>query len=187
MFVCSSYTSHQIQALNRCRILHRLLFLLDIALACGKSVDPLFLLPPSQDSVSQHELSYTFPTCKPSQADWKLWQEFWGATTGTAGLLHIPLGEWLHQSHRIWNWFYCEHSDIFRRQGETITMYIRAINGSRICSRQQYCQGEEIDAIPHHCIPANVIHTPGGMVVWRSIGPLLAIPTTMDRSFWDYL
>ncbi len=67
MFVHGGYTSHQIQALNRCRISHRLLFLSDITLACGKFVDPLLLLPPSKDSVLQYESSYTFPTCKPSQ------------------------------------------------------------------------------------------------------------------------
>jgi hypothetical protein len=188
MFVRGGYTSDQIQALNRCRISHRLLFLSDITLACGKFVDPLFLLPPSKDSGSQYESSYTFPTCRPSRADWDLWQNFWGAITGTAGLLHIPLGEWIHKSHRIWYWFYCEHSDrLFQRQGDTVTTYIRAVNNSRIRSRQQYCRGKEIDVIPHHCTPANVIQTLGGVAVRRSIGPLLAIPTPTDKTFWDYL
>ena len=160
----------------------------DMTLACGKSIDPLLLLPPTQESASQHGSSYTFPICKPSEADWRLWQEFWGAATGPAGLLHISLREWLHYSHRLWSWFYCKYRDrLFHRHGETITTYIRATDHSRIRSRQQYCQEGEFDAIPQHCVPANVTHTSEGMVLRRSIGPLLAASITTEKNFWDYL
>ena len=76
MFVRGGYHSLQIEALNRCRIAHKLLFLSDMTLACGKSIDPLLLLPPTHESASQHGSSYTFPICKPSEADWRLWREF---------------------------------------------------------------------------------------------------------------
>ena len=65
--------------------------------------------------------------------------------------------------------------------------YIRATSHSRIRSRQQYCQEGEFNAIPQHCVPANVIYTSEGIVLRTSIGPPLAIPITMDRNFWDFL
>ena len=104
LFAQGGYSNNQIEALNRCRISHKLLFLSDITLASGKSIDSLLLRPPTQESMLQQKSSYTFLISKPSVADWSLWREFWAGATGPAGLLHIPLGEWLHSSHRIWGW-----------------------------------------------------------------------------------
>jgi hypothetical protein len=95
IFTRAGYHSHRLQALNRCRISHKLLFLSDMSLACGRYIDPFLLVPPPQDSATQRS-SYTFPNCRPSEADWRLWRKFWTTTTGNAGLLHIPLGEWIH-------------------------------------------------------------------------------------------
>ena len=58
-------------------------------------IDPFLLIPLSQDAATQRS-SYKFSNCRPSEADWRLWRKFWMATTGNAGLLHIPLGEWIH-------------------------------------------------------------------------------------------
>jgi hypothetical protein len=108
--LAAGYRTHSLQALNRCRLAHNLLFLSNMALACGRHIDLFLLAPPKQDSAKCRSL-YKFPNCQPSQADWKLWFKFWTAMTSNAGLLNIPLGEWIHPSHRTWQWFYCEYSD----------------------------------------------------------------------------
>ncbi len=64
--------------------------------------------------------------------------------------------------------------------------YIRATNHSRRAC-QQYSQEGEIDLIPQHCVPASFIHTSEGTVLRRSIRPPLAILTTTEDNFWDYL
>ena len=110
MFVRGGYSNERLQALNRCRISHKLIFLSDISTACGRFIDPEYILPPSQESVRNRISSYIFPTCKPSRADWALWREFWGSATGANGLLHIALGGWVHSSHSQWIWFHCAYT-----------------------------------------------------------------------------
>jgi hypothetical protein len=97
----AGYRTQQLQALNRCRLAHQLIFLSDMALACGQYIDLLLLQPPSLNPTKCCS-SYNFPNCYLSQNDWKLWLDFWMSTTGNLGLLHIPLAEWLYRSHRTW-------------------------------------------------------------------------------------
>ena len=99
-----------------------------------------------------------------------------------------PSGRMLHVSHMLWGWFYCEYSDrLFCRQGEIVLSYIRAATHSQTRSRLQYRQDGEYDAIPQHCVPANVVKTSNDMVLRRSIGPPLPASASMERTFWEYL
>jgi hypothetical protein len=43
MFWQAGYRTQQLQALNRCRLAHQLIFLSDMALACGQYIDLLLL------------------------------------------------------------------------------------------------------------------------------------------------
>ena len=95
MFWQAGYRTQQLQALNRCRLAHQLIFLLDMALACGQYIDLLLHQPPPLNPAKRCS-SYNFPNCYPSQNDWKLWLDFWMSTTGNSGLLHIPLAKWLY-------------------------------------------------------------------------------------------
>ncbi len=104
MFWQAGYQQQQLQALNRCRLAHHLIFLSDMTLACGQNLD-LFLLASPPPGSTQCRLSYVFPKLHPSQTDWKLWLDFWTSTTGNGGILHIPLGEWIHEAHRTWHWY----------------------------------------------------------------------------------
>jgi hypothetical protein len=99
----ASYTGIKLAILNRCRIANRMLFLSDITTACGKYIDCTLLGPLAPWLGPQ---TYMFPREVPSSKDWLLWSTFWMSYSGPGGLLHIPLGEWLHRSHWIWEWFY---------------------------------------------------------------------------------
>jgi hypothetical protein len=170
MFWQAGHRTHRLQALNRCRLAHNLLFLSNMALACGRHIDLFLLAPPKQDSAKCRS-SYKFPNCQPSQADWKLWFEFWTAMTGNAGLLNIPLGEWIHPSHRTWQWFYCKYSDtLFHSNGDSITTFVCSTARTRVQSRQEYHQGEDTDTLPTHCVPAHILPSPVGTILRQNTG-----------------
>jgi hypothetical protein len=100
----AGYQGAQLQALNRCRLALKLIFILDIATACGQFLDKRLLLdPPLPDG---KVLQFVFPNERPGCADWKLWYEFWTAFSGPRGCIPIPLGDWQYLTHCHWEWFY---------------------------------------------------------------------------------
>jgi hypothetical protein len=120
--------------------------------------------------------------------DWTLWLHFWTSTTGNLGLLHIPLTKWLYPSHRTWQWYYCKYNDMLYHKGKGVNAtFVQTDVCAGIRSRQEYCEEEDIDIIPRHCVPAQVLPSAGGMVIKRSIGPPLITLTTQPVTFWDHL
>ncbi len=106
---CTSYTGNKLATLNRCRIANKMFFLSDIATACTRYIDCTLLGPLVPWLHPQS--TYTFPQEVPSSKGWLLWRTFWTLYSGPGGLLHIPLGEWLHPSNRICEWFYVPTQD----------------------------------------------------------------------------
>jgi hypothetical protein len=104
IFQHAGYIGNKLVTLNRWHIINKMLFLSDIATACGRYIDCTLLGPLAPWLGPQ--LTNTFPQEVPSSKDWLLWRTFWTLYSGPGCLLHIPLGEWLHPSHRIWKWFY---------------------------------------------------------------------------------
>jgi hypothetical protein len=190
MFWQAGYKTQQLQALNRCRLAHQPIFLSDMALACGQYIDLLLLQPPPLNP-AKHCSSYNFPNCYPSQNDCKLWLDIWMSTTGNSGLLHIPLAEWLYPSHRMWQWYYYKYNNILYHKGEegdnANTTFVRTDAHARTRSQHEYYQGEDIDIIQGHCVPAQVLPSAGGTIIRRSLGPPLATLPTQLVSFWDHL
>jgi hypothetical protein len=187
MFWQAGYQQQQLQALSICRLEHHLIFLSDMTLACGQNLDLLLLAPPSPGS-AKRRLSYVFPKLHQSRTDWKLWFDFWTSTTGNRGLLYIPLGEWIHKTHRTWQWYYDKYNDIlYQKEDDTVTAFICKTACARVRSLQKYYQADDIDVLPEHCVPANVILTRDGTVHRKNIGPPLAKTTIGTKSFWTYL
>jgi hypothetical protein len=94
----AGYRGQQLQALNRCRLALRVIFLSDIATACGRFLNPTMVL----HSTPQDKLvsSFVFPNKRPSQSDWRLWTDFWTAFAGPGRSLRTPLVTWEHPTHR---------------------------------------------------------------------------------------
>jgi hypothetical protein len=103
----------------------KLLFLSDIATACGRFINiSLVLRPVTQDKGVS---AFVFPNEHPSQGDWRLWLEFWTAFAGPGWSLRNPLGTWEHPTHRRWDWFYDAREDLLihlEQDGETVAYSI---------------------------------------------------------------
>ncbi len=69
MFWIVGFQDTQIKALNLCELVHRLLFLSDIANACGRALDLTFLVPPAPDTILESRSLFMFPNEQPSRAD----------------------------------------------------------------------------------------------------------------------
>ena len=175
------------QTLNRCRLALKLLFLSDIATACGRFLNTgLVLCPTPQDKGVS---SLIFPKEVPSQSDWRLWREFWTALAGPGWSLRDPLGAWVHPTHRQWEWFYNARDDLLlhsTREG-SITAYLAPENGHRLRSRQTYHRAHSVGAIPAHVFPASVLELSDCQVLRREIGPPLAKLNPETPSFWSHL
>jgi hypothetical protein len=100
----AGYQGAQLQALNRCRLALKLIFISDIATACGQFLDKRLLLDPQLPD--RKVLQFVFPNEWPRRADWKLWYEFWTAFPGPGGSILIPLRDWQYPTHHHWEWFY---------------------------------------------------------------------------------
>jgi hypothetical protein len=109
-----------------------MLFLSDIATACCRYIDCTLLGPLAPWLGPQS--TYSFPQEVPSSKDWLLWRTFWTSYLGPRGLLHIALGEWLHPSHRIWEWFYDPTQDQLQHMksnGRTVYKLIQTKRDTR--------------------------------------------------------
>ncbi len=181
MILQAGYQQQHLHVLNRCRLAHHIIFL--STTACRHNLDLLLLTPPPP-GLRICCSSYVFPTSHPSRADWQLWLEFWMTTTGSGGLLHIPLGDWLHKTHRTWHWYYCKHNDtLYQKSENTITSITRTTARARVQSRQEYHCADDIDVLPEHCVPVDVAPTTAGTIYKRSIGPPLATTVIETVSF----
>jgi hypothetical protein len=187
LFWEAGYRGQQLQALNRCRLGLKLLFLSDIATACGRFINiSLVLRPAPQD---KYVSTFVFPNERPSQGDWRLWLEFWTAFAGPGWCLRNPLGNWVHPTHRRWVWFYDARDDllIHSDQNGVIVAYSCSGDGHRLRSRQTYQRSHVLGTIPTHCLPANVLVLPGEQILRREIGPPLASLSVTKESFWVHL
>jgi hypothetical protein len=92
IFRDAGYRDQQLQALNRCRLALKLLFLSDIATVCECLLNISLVLRPSRPNESVS--TFVFPNEHPSPCDWKLWLELWTAFAGLGWGLCNPLDAW---------------------------------------------------------------------------------------------
>ena len=181
MFLVAGYKGLQLQALNRCRLVLRLLFLSDITTACGRSLDVTFLEDP--DCSQNHRSTFTFPNEKPSWSKWKTWLEFWTAVAGPGASLKQPLGKWVGLTHRKWTWFYRPHKDImYRRQDNRIEASTRSAT-QQVRSGQTYRRSHIVRNLPQPALTATVLELPNGLAICREIRPPLFVPEETNPTF----
>jgi hypothetical protein len=76
---------------------------------------------------------------------------------------------------------------LYRRVGNTATVYIHSTAIARVQSWHEYHQAHDVDTTPENCVPANVLTLPGDRIHRQSIGPLLAPQVHEYWPFWTYL
>ncbi len=69
----------------------------------------------------------------------------------------------------------------------SITTFVRSTARARVQSCQEYHQGEDIDTLPTHCVPAHILPLPVGTILRQNTGPPLATITVEEKTFWEYL
>jgi hypothetical protein len=183
----AGYQGAQLQALDRCRLALKLIFISDIATACGRFLDERLLLDPQLPDGKV--LQFVFPNERPGRTDWKLWYEFWMAFSGPGGHIPIPLGDWQYPTHCCWEWFYNVKEDqILHKAHEAgVTVYARSDEGKQLRSGQLYQQSHLTDQVPACSIPANVLELSKEKVLCREISPRLAPIRSLAVSFWELL
>ena len=93
--------------LNRCRVSLESIFLSDITTADGRYLEDFVFNPGDRGRSS----SFKFPREVPTRDDWDHWFNFWHSYTATGNKLHVPLGNWINSTHRIWKWHYRAETD----------------------------------------------------------------------------
>ncbi len=150
----AGYTGDKLSALNQCHKANKMLFLSDITTACGRYVD-CNLLSPTTSWLGPRS-TFRFPQELPSSKDWILWKTFWTAFLGAGGLLHIPLGNWLHTSHRIWEWFHDPLKDQLQHWRENVRTVYDPVKTKWNTRYTQVYSMQYTDALPAIGNPCNV-------------------------------
>ncbi len=181
----ASYSGDKLISLNQCRIANRMLFLLDITTACGGYVD-CNLLGPRTPWLGKRS-SFCFPCKLLSSKDWILWKTFWTAYLGAGGLLHIPLGDWLHTSHRIWEWFYDPLRDQLQHRTDDVRTVYDPVKTKRNMRYTQLYSMQYTDSLPVIRNLCNVRQLSAFTFQQRETGMALASPQETESTFWEYL
>ncbi len=179
--------------LNRCRCYLNLLFLSDVVLADGKTVDPLMtgLAPTPCKS------SYMFPPECPTKTDWVEWTFAWKSLLGRGNMLPYPLGDQVHDSHILWPCYYDHITDtiVETSQDSAVSFFIRPHQGR--VTRRCTCYEKSSSPITlgdHPLRPASCLRVrptrssdskPRRTLTCTGV-PLAQRPAA-PRSFWDDL
>jgi hypothetical protein len=162
-----------------------MLVLSDIPTACSRYIEYtlLGLLAPWLDPQS----TYTFPQEVPSSKDWLLWRTFWTLYLGPGGLLHIPLGEKLHPSHRIWEWFYDPTQDQLQHVRKNSWKVYKPIQAKQDTRYTQHYYRHSTDSNPAIGSPCNVRQLSPTTVQRQEMGPQLTLQREVKGTFWENL
>ena len=174
------------RSLNRCRIVWNAIFLSDVATANGRQVEHHMTQPPT--SKPPPRSIFDFQEQRPTATDWEVWKRFWEQYTLQDHTFHKPLGEWVHTTHREWEWYCNETESVVERSvnSNVDTYHLEPTSSARrtplfikISSRT--------GAISPHLLPCSIIHHENASIRLRRPGPrLFTLNPTVD-DFWEFL
>ena len=115
-----------IRVLGRCRgALKAIIFLSDISTADGRYLTNFVF----NRGGTMAESMFKFPLQSPTKDDWNSWFNFWHQFTSTGDKLKVPLGNWIHKSHRIWKWFYRPQDNNLQRIDRGTVYHYKLVTG----------------------------------------------------------
>jgi hypothetical protein len=162
-----------------------MLFLSDITTACRWYVD-CNLLSPTTLWLGPRS-TFRFPRELPSSKDWILWKTFWTAFLGAGGLLHIPLGDWLHTSHRIWEWFHDPLKDQLQHLKDNVQTVYDPVKTKWNTRYTQVYSMQYTDALLAIGNPCNVRQPLSITFQCRETATGLVSVQATEGTFWEHL
>ena len=188
IFLRSELAADVLLSLTRCRNAWCVLFLSDITAANGRTVEPRFY-GPAPPNASAHS-TLTFPREQPSATDWQRWESFWRQYCGSDRALPVPLGRWLHRSHRVWEFFYDADRDLVEQVVNGGVAYYLPEHDEGILTRgrrhYRYLT-RHIDGRLPTGFPCTADRLTADVVSYISHGPRLLAGTTDEQTFFEFL
>ena len=183
------YVGDALLSINRCRIFLCAIFLSDLATANGRSLDKTRC-----DRFCDHDKDsiYSFPRERPSYRNWEVWDSLWTAYCQRDGNFPTHLGRWVHTTHRIWRWFFCQEEDaVIERSGEELWVYrpcMEAYDGRNTRSKSRYARvGNWTGSTTDDLQPVSVT-VEDGEIALLAAGPALPLTTqSVDGTFWEFI
>ena len=186
IFASRDLSRETVLSLNRCRVSLESIFLSDISTADGRYLEDFVFNPGGRGRSS----NFKFPREVPTRDDWDGWFNFWHSYTATGNKLHVPLGNWINSTHRIWKWHYkAATDDLVQIEGTSLVHYKPAVGFRITRSTRSYRTSHEEPFTPGTDVglPVSIIGMPGSQVTKLSIGPAIDIPTHASTGFWESL
>jgi hypothetical protein len=181
----AGYTGDKLIALNRCHIANKMLFLSDITKVCRQYVDCNLLSPTTLWLGPRSTLWFSWEL--PSSKDWILWKTFWTAFLGADFLLHIPLDDWIHMSHRIWERFHDPLKDQLQHLRDNVRTVYNPVKNKQNTRYTQVYSMQYMDALPAIGNPCNVRQILSITFHCRETGMGLAPVQATKGMFWEHL
>ena len=184
-------TAPILTSINRCRCNLNLLFLSDMTVADGTSIDSELICINATPRIS----SYAFPPERPTRDDWLTWVDVWTRALGRHLLLPQALGDWIHPSHIHWRWYYDWSTDcVFEDSDGHLHLFANdhsrpSITRSGAIYTLTSTDSHTLDGdlLPATCTILPPFHTSKHRISLRSVGPSLSIPNKLPSTFWDIL
>ncbi len=186
IFQAESLSPEIISGLGRCRGVLKAIFLSDITTADGWYLENFVFDPGGTKTKS----NFKFPCKILTNNNWNSWFNFWHNFTSTGDKLKVPLGNWTHPTHRIWQWYYKAQEDNLQRiDGGTIYHYKLVLGYQHTQTMRMYHLVREKPFSPAVALglPTSTLGFSNQQVVKLSKGPALAQASGEIKNFWEFL
>jgi hypothetical protein len=115
---------------------------------------------------------------------------FWHSFTLTGDKLKVPLGNWIHPTHRIWKWYYRVQDNNLQRLNDGTLYHYRLQMGhrqTRTTKMYHLERGEPYTPDVMLGLPTSVSGLSDQQVIKLSKGPALAKVPEETTNFWRFL
>jgi len=185
MFLDSALSNQDLQSLHRCRGMLQCIFLSDLVTADGRYLES-FVFDPGP---FKRRSTYRFPREVPTKGDWERWFNFWHNFATVGGKLKVPLGRWMHPTHRKWIWFSSSPTDLHRVEDGFVYHYLPSYSPRRTRSGSvfTFTWKERLGGLHEIGQPVSVQGVDDKHVYKLESGPTLARGHQHTNDFWEYI
>jgi hypothetical protein len=173
LFLDGGQRTRALKILNRCRLVHKAIYLSCILKAEGNHIDPRYLQPPTGEDRLPF---FKFSQEQPTREDWILWEQFWRSYCGNGLRLPCPLGDWKEVGHKIWQLLYdTKHDKVYKQTYDKMYVYDLWVKS---CTRagSMYSLLGEVNVMPVNVTPITIRKILPGIIAMQGAGPKQSTP-----------